>query len=179
MKTLFKVLAVILMLTGSLPSSAQEKIIYPLPVPKEGTLNLWGYAYNYDRKRLVIDYMFENANQFGSYTGLAQVVKDGYCGAIDINGNFVIEPIYDEIIYQPYSNTFIVELDGKRGEMNIHGELIKPIEYENLWSEQKKGWYGFTVGEDYYYIAPDGHVTSDWSEYLNAPFEEWEWDQPN
>lgn len=172
MKTLFKFLAVMLLLSGAFPVLSQEKIVYPLPVPHE-TNNMWGYAYNYDRKRLVIDYIFEAAQQFGHDTRLAQVVKDGYCGAIDINGNFVIEPVYDDLIYQPYSNTFIVVIDDKCGEMNIHGELIKPIEYETLSPLQKKGWYQFTVGEDYFYIAPDGHITTEWSEYLNAPFEDW------
>ena len=38
--------------------------------------------------------------------------------------------------------------------------------------QPKKGWYEFKDGDDYFYIAPDGHITSNWSEYLNAPQDE-------
>lgn len=173
MKTIYKVLATVFLLTGILPSKAQEKVIYPLPLLHE-TVQIWGYAYNYDRKRQVIDYLFESADQFESATGLARVFFEGYAGAIDINGKFVIEPIYDNISFNPYSKTYIVELDEKYGEVNKYGELIKPVEYESLAPQQKKGWYEFTVGDEFFYLAPDGHVTSNWSDYLNAPFEEWD-----
>lgn len=172
MKTLFKVLAVLMLMIGAMPSKGQDKVIYPMPLLHE-KIHIWGYAYNYDRKKQVIDYLFDEANQFESATGLAQVWMDGKTGAIDVNGNFIIEPAYDDIIYQPYSNTYVVVIDGKHGEMNKHGELIKPIKYDALSAQQKRGWYEYKIGDDYFYIAPDGHVTSNWSDYLNAPFEEW------
>lgn len=147
---------------------SQGTVIYPLPLLNE-TSEIWGYAYNGDREKQVINYMFEQANQFESATGLALVRMDGYAGAINVDGEFIINPIYDDISYQPYSDTYIVMKDDKYGEMNKYGDLIKPIKYESLVPQQKKGWYEFKEGDDYYYIAPDGHVTSSWSEYLNAP----------
>lgn len=166
MKKLFKLLAVLMLLTGAVPAAGQ--VVYPFPLLHE-TKEIWGYAYNYDRKKQVINYLFDEANQFESATGLALVRFRGFAGAIDVGGNFVIEPAYDNISYQPYSNTYIVELGGKYGEMNRHGELIKPIQYDSLVPQPKTGWYEYKIGEDYFYLAPDGHVTTDWSEYLNAP----------
>lgn len=171
MKMTFKVVSVILLLTCTLSIVGQDKVIYPVPLLHE-TSHIWGYAYNGDRKRQVIDYMFDEANPFESATGLALVWMDGYAGAINVDGKFVIEPIYDGISYQPYSNTYIVLKDEKYGEINKQGDIIKPIKYESLTPQSKKGWYEFKVGDEYFYLAPDGHVTSDWSEYLNAPNEE-------
>ena len=168
MKIIFRTLAALILLTGAMPAAAQDKAIFPFPLLNE-TQEIWGYAYNYDRKKQVINYMFEAADQFESATGLAKVRFEGYAGAIDVGGNFVIEPVYDDIAFYPYSNTYIVELNGKYGEVNRHGELIKPIQYDALVPQPKKGWYEYRMGEDYFYIAPDGHITPNWSEYLNAP----------
>lgn len=170
MKHFFIVVAAILMLTAAMPASGQE--IYPFPLLHE-TSEIWGYAYNYDRKKQVIGYMFEAADQFNHETGLARVKFDGFVGAIDVGGNFVIEPVYDDIIYQPYSKTYVVLLNGKYGELNMHGELLKQIQYDELSAQPKRGWYEYKIGEVYYYLAPDGHVTTDWSEYLNAPSQDW------
>lgn len=166
-----KTLMISLLCVISMSVLGQAEVVYPLPLLNE-TSEIWGYAYNGDRKRQVINYMFDQANQFEAATGLALVRMDGYAGAIDINGTFVIEPVYDDISYQPYSNTYIVMKDEKYGEINKNGDLIKPIKYESLAPQPKKGWYEFKEGDDYFYIAPDGHITSNWSEYLNAPQEE-------
>lgn len=168
MKTIFKVLTIWLVLSASLSASGQEKIIYPMPILHEDAA-IYGYAYNYDRKRMAINYRYEEANQFESASGLAIVQVNGYRGAINIDGNYVIEPIYESVSYQPYSNTYVVLLDGKYGAINTNGDIILPIKYDDLYAQPKAGWYEAKLGEDYFYIAPDGHTTSDWSEYLNAP----------
>lgn len=172
MRRIYKVISLVLALTGSLPCLGQHKVIYPEPLLSENS-EIWGYAYNYDRTKQVIDYKFQSADHFESATGLALVRFDGYAGAINLDGEFVIEPIYDDVIYQPISNTYLVLKDEKYGEVDKLGNLIKLIKYDSLTPQSKKGWYEFREGEDYFYIAPDGHVTSDWSEYLNAPYEDW------
>ena len=111
MKTIFKVLTILLVFTASLPASGQEKVIYPTPILHEGA-QIWGYAYNHDRKQMAINYRYEEANQFESASGLAIVQENGYRGAINIDGNYVIEPIYESVSYQPYSNTYVVLLEG-------------------------------------------------------------------
>lgn len=168
MKAIFKVLVVVMTVTGIFPVFGQNEVIYPLPVLHEGT-HIWGYAYNHDRKKMAINYMFDEANQFESASGLAIVEVDGFRGAIDIDGKFVIEPIYTSVSYQPYSNTYVVQKDEKYGAMNTNGDLIIPIKYDGLSAQQKPGWYEAIIEDDYFYIAPDGHITHDWSEYLNAP----------
>ena len=170
MKNIFKALAVLLLLTGAMPASGQDNVIYPFPLLHE-TAEIWGYAYDYDRNKQCINYSFQEADQFNPKTGLAQVRFDGYAGAIDVGGNFVIEPVYDRIIYQTYSNTYVVELNGKYGEVNRYGELIKPIQFDSLSAQPKTGWYEYQIGDEYFYLAPNGHVTKDWGEYLNAPSE--------
>ena len=54
--------------------------------------------------------------------------NDGY-GLIDLNGNVVVEPIYDEI-NNFYDGLAKVELDELYGYINTKGEIIIPIEYE-------------------------------------------------
>ena len=107
MKIMNKALMILLLFATSISAFAQTKVVYPLPLLHENN-EIWGYAYNGDRKLQVIGYMFDQANQFEGATGLAIVRMDGYAGAIDINGNFIIDPVYDDISYQPYSNSYIV-----------------------------------------------------------------------
>lgn len=170
MKTMYRILAGLLLLTGVVPALGENKVIYPFPLLHE-TREIWGYAYNYDRKKQVIDYLFDTAEQFEVGTGLALVSIDGHYGAINVDGKFIIEPVYDNIRYNLENNTYIVLKGDKYGEINKDGDLIKPIKYESLTPQNKKGWYEFTVNGEYFYLAPNGHVTSDWNEYLNAPYE--------
>ena len=40
--------------------------------------------------------------------------------------------MYDNIIYNEYNNCLIIEKDGKQGVFKVNGEMVLPIEYDNI-----------------------------------------------
>lgn len=53
-------------------------------------------------------------------------------GLIDINGKVIIEPIYDEISGYFINGFMRVRNNGKAGIINEKGEIVIPIEYDNV-----------------------------------------------
>ncbi|MDX5585998.1 MAG: WG repeat-containing protein [Aureibaculum sp.] len=53
-------------------------------------------------------------------------------GLIDIDGNIIIEPVYDEISGYFINGFMRVKNNGKAGIINEKGEIVIPIEYDNV-----------------------------------------------
>ncbi len=62
--------------------------------------------------------------------------KDGKYGLINLEGEKITEPIYDEITSVHYKEgSFIVNQDGKMGVINLKGKVIIKPEYETIASD--------------------------------------------
>lgn len=97
---------------------------------------------------------FRNAEKIGSFTdeGIAIIKINGKYGYIDIHGNTVAMPQYDEA--EDFSNGIAVvatEIDGTDvcGAINMQGELVLPFKYKGslIWYPEEEV---FTVAEKTY-----------------------------
>lgn len=143
-------------------ASAQKK--YPQPIIAENA-DVFGYAYDRDKKQLVLNYIYESAGEFEASVGQAIVGLNGHYAVIDVGGNEILEAIYDDIIFNPDHQTYTVTVNGKSGVIDSQGHLVLPIKFDNL-GATTKGWYEGMLDGEWIYAASDGRVTSDMSEYL-------------
>ena len=100
---------------------------------------------------LVIPFQFDySSNRWGD-TGY--LFHDGYCvmtnkdgkfGLIDISGNWVVEPEYDELWNAHKTGNRIVVNDGKHGVLDSFGNVVYPTEYFyiDIWED------GFVLTKD-------------------------------
>ena len=100
---------------------------------------------------LVIPFQFDySSNRWGD-TGY--LFHDGYCimtnkdgkfGLIDISGNWVVEPEYDELWNAHKTGNRIVVNDGKHGVLDSCGNVVYPAEYFciDIWED------GFVLTKD-------------------------------
>ncbi len=87
------------------------------------------------KNEVVIPFDFEyNEYSNASYTffnGLCIIDnKEGKYGIIDINGKWVIEPVYDKIRHD--EKYIFIENENKSGLLSIEGDTIFATEYENI-----------------------------------------------
>ncbi len=100
---------------------------------------------------LVIPFQFDySSNRWGD-TGY--LFHDGYCvmtnkdgkfGLIDISGNWIVEPEYDELWNAHKTGNRIVVNDGKHGVLDSCGNVVYPTEYFyiDIWED------GFVLTKD-------------------------------
>ncbi len=101
---------------------------------------------------LVIPFQFDySSNRWGD-TGY--LFHDGYCvmtnkdgkfGLIDISGNWVVEPEYDELWNAHKTGNRIVVNDGKHGVLDSCGNVVYPTEY-----------FYIDIWEDSFVLTKDG-----------------------
>lgn len=58
--------------------------------------------------------------------------KEGKCGLIDAAGNWVVEPIYDEVWVPQDNGLRVVVKNGKRGLLDTSAKVIYPTEYDKI-----------------------------------------------
>lgn len=142
---------------------------YPQPILAPEA-HVFGYAFDRDDKQMVINYIFQEAQEFDERYGLAIVKFNGHYGVINPGGSFVIDPIYEDIILNPDYGTYTVRLNSKCGVVNRGGDIIHAIKYDNI-GATTDGWYEGELDGTWLYFAPDGRVTDSMSKYL-------EWKRP-
>lgn len=131
------------------------------------------------QNEVVIPFQFDYAETHGVFEmgyvfhgGMCIMTnKDGYVGLIDAAGNWVVEPIYDEV-WTPNDNGYrIVIKDAKSGVLDAQGKVVYPAEYLSIsilsdGVELTKG--GKMWKEDF-----EGNVTQPFmfrsSSYINYP----------
>lgn len=101
-----------------------------------GNLTSNGYKYGYvnykNQKILNIEYdQIEIVNNIDEDNTYFIAFKDGKAGFY-CNKYNVLKNLYDDIIYNEYNNCLIIEKDGKQGVFKINGEMILPIEYDQI-----------------------------------------------
>ena len=100
---------------------------------------------------LVIPFQFDYSSSRWGDTGY--LFHDGYCvmtnkdgkfGLIDISGNWVVEPEYDELWNAHKTGNRIVVNDGKHGVLDSCGNVVYPTEYFyiDIWED------GFVLTKD-------------------------------
>lgn len=101
---------------------------------------------------LVIPFRFDYSDKCIMYE-IGYLFHDGYCvmtnkdgkfGLIDINGNWVVEPEYDELWNAHKTGNRIVVNDGKHGVLDSCGNVVYPAEYFciDIWED------GFVLTKD-------------------------------
>ena len=87
--------------------------------------------------KLVIPFRFDYSDKCVMYE-IGYLFHDGYCvmtnkdgkfGLIDISGNWVVEPEYDELWNAHKTGNRIVVNDGKHGVLDSCGNVVYPTEY--------------------------------------------------
>ncbi len=101
-----------------------------------GNLTSDGYKYGYvnykNQKVLNIEYdQIEIVNKNEEVSTYFIAFKDGKAGFYNNKYN-ILKNLYDNIIYNEYNNCLIIEKDGKQGVFKVNGEMILPIEYDNI-----------------------------------------------
>lgn len=95
------------------------------PVKKRGK---WGYANG--QVDLVIPYKFNFAWSFAD--SLAKVEMDGLQGIIDVEGNYIVETIYNSIEKVQDQPIFIVDKDRKFGLIKNDGLPVLPLLFDQV-----------------------------------------------
>lgn len=85
----------------------------------------------------VLDYGYNEvsnvfANQKLVLENMLIVNKNGKHGVIDVEGNVILEPKYENILYLPYIGDFLVKSNGKVGIMSKNNETKIQIMYDNI-----------------------------------------------
>ena len=101
-----------------------------------GNLTTEGYKYGYvnnkNQKVLNIEYdQIEIVNKNEEESTYFIALKDGKAGFYNNKYN-ILKNLYDNIIYNEYNNCLIIEKDGKQGVFKVNGEMVLPIEYDNI-----------------------------------------------
>lgn len=102
--------------------------------------------------KLVIPFRFDYSDKCIMYE-IGYLFHDGYCvmtnkdgkfGLIDISGNWVVEPEYDELWNAHKTGNRIVVNDGKHGVLDSCGNVVYPAEYFciDIWED------GFVLTKD-------------------------------
>ena len=102
--------------------------------------------------KLVIPFRFDYSDKCIMYE-IGYLFHDGYCvmtnkdgkfGLIDISGNWVVEPEYDEMWNAHKTGNRIVVNDGKHGVLDSCGNVVYPAEYFciDIWED------GFVLTKD-------------------------------
>ena len=102
--------------------------------------------------RLVIPFRFDYSDKCIMYE-IGYLFHDGYCvmtnkdgkfGLIDISGNWVVEPEYDELWNAHKTGNRIIVNDGKHGVLDSCGNVVYPAEYFciDIWED------GFVLTKD-------------------------------
>lgn len=87
---------------------------------------------------LVIPFKFDYSDKCRMHD-VGYVFHDGYCimtnkngdiGLIDVNGNWIVEPEYDEVWVPRKSGYRVVVNDGNHGVLDIDCKVIYPAEYD-------------------------------------------------
>ena len=106
---------------------------------------------------ILLDAIFQDIGTFEN--GLAYVVKDDLYGLIGIDGKYTIEPKYAQIWYAQVGNWALVTTNGKYGFINSEGEVILPIEYDQVLRFQENR-SAIMKNDSWAYINQNGqHVT--------------------
>tara|TARA_B100000508_G_scaffold125753_1_gene109894 strand:- start:9838 stop:11916 length:2079 start_codon:yes stop_codon:yes gene_type:complete len=120
--------------------SFSEKRIY---AQKEGK-----YGYFDHKLNLVIPFLYSSASAFKN--GRAIVELSGKKGVIGLEGDTVIELVYDQVIYNSDIKGYLLETENKQGILSLNGDTIVPFEYDqlgNIAEERilfvKEGSYGY------------------------------------
>lgn len=138
---------------------------YPQPILKTGAA-IWGYAYDRDEKKMVLNYNYQDAEEFDDVTGLARVKINGKYYLIDIGGSFVVGP-YDSISMYSLGDdhNYVVGENGKEGVVSPKGSIVFPIKFDSIGSLLNGFYEGSLNGEWIYANPATGEITSDYSVY--------------
>lgn len=110
---------------------------------------------NYEGTEIIDGERFIYARRFSEGLAAAQEVY-GIWGYLDINGNMVIEPQYDDA--RIFSEGLApVEIEGRWGYIDIHGNMVIDLQFEDagIFSE---GLAAVMVGEKWGYIDKNGNM---------------------
>lgn len=119
-----------------------------------------GYNFDFDEpqkgKYLLVSHYDEN--RYKSLEGL-----------IDLEGNPVLPPMYDEILIFSNGQGFIVEQNHKFGILDKNGNVVVPVVLDNVFYQRSD--YGrrtiiknvhypvqCQLGDDYFYVMKDGNI---------------------
>lgn len=131
--------------------------------PKPGELrlvkdnNLWGYAD--DEGNVVIPGQFHFAHEFYSQN-YAVVMKGGYYGVINKNGEAVVPFEYHNMLYggtYEADKYIVVTKYRKRGVINLNNEIVIPIEYDHIF-QYGPNVFRVRLGRKYGLINDKGEV---------------------
>lgn len=164
MKTTFRPLAIVMAtIVAAIAFSAMAQIKYPQPILAENDYK-WGYAIDRDKKQMVIDFIYDEAEEFVPETGQALVKFGNYWGVIDVGGAWQLDPIYDDVHLCIEYCKYIVKKDGKYGVLEPNGDVVFQLKFDNI-SATSNGWYEGELDGEWVYAHPDGRITTSYSEY--------------
>jgi hypothetical protein len=129
--------------------------------------------------KLVIPFRFDYSDKCIMYE-IGYLFHDGYCvmtnkdgkfGLIDISGNWVVEPEYDELWNAHKTGNRIVVNDGKHGVLDSCGNVVYPTEY--FYIDVLSDGFILTKDGKMWQVDLDGNVVNpfmfDGSGYMEYP----------
>ena len=94
--------------------------------------HLESYARLIDRNgKQIGDQTFLNASEFAGGHASVQDGTSELWGLIDTTGAYIVDPQYTNA-YLAYDRYFVVEKDGKQGLLDLNGDVLIPVEYQEL-----------------------------------------------
>ena len=139
-------------------ASFGQKPKVPQPIIAEKS-NIFGYAYDRDKKQMVLNYIYEEANEFDANVLQAIVKYKGHYAVIDTGGGWILEPIFEDIHFNPDYNTYTAKLNGKYGVYGTDGKLRLAHKFDNL-GATTRGWYEGELDGNWVYVSPEGKITT-------------------
>ncbi len=152
-----------------------------------------------EKNEVVIPFGFDYYDKCG-ICDFGYMFHDGYCvmtdksgdvGLIDLNGEWVVEPVYDEI-WTPDSNGYRMVVDeGMYGVLDSRCEILYPVDYESIevlsdgfvlardgrkWQEDPEGRiiHPFMFDNTYYLNYPVGYNECGEIQYAFADYAKYE-----
>ncbi len=88
------------------------------------------YGFISTRGEVIIEPLFRWASDFQE--GRAEVMGDKGVGVIDKQGRFIVEPLYEDVNYDPRSGEIRVRQDGLWAVRSYEGEWLTDFEFQHL-----------------------------------------------
>ena len=94
--------------------------------------------------------------------GMFFITRNGKTGIASLDGRIQVEPVYDELTWEPENSYFLAQKDGKYGIVYSDGKTRYPCIFDQAPVESRRGYVEMWQGNTPFLFIPDDRQYSVW-----------------